>query len=298
VRVVNHIRQVRRMDPKLARARALVVIENNHSDWVTDNFYRALEPLIRDTGDMADIIHDDRVVGVALLDLDHALKEYHRAGGSGTSSGQAARARGEAQSARQQMARAGLLPHAAPGDQYGVQKRGARTTATMKPLMCDLLRSLLHEGRLVVHAQFVAIVSPTPETLETFLDRIATTTAAHDAGLLLARGGDGTAPASVQDMVTRVTPGSELERRFFQDYRERMLAMLAAQFRGFREWHDIVTRRDGRVDESIDLTGKRRDGAHAKKDDLVMAASLLVYSIALVYTLPTLARHREELGME
>lgn len=280
LRILHHIDQVRHTERRLETAQAMVLIENNHSDWLTDNFYRLLEHAVDSASGPG------RRGTIAVLDLEQALHEA----AATTGQTRARRARGEAGSVRERIARLAVLPNVAPGDRHGIIRRGARTTPEMKPLMCDLLRRMLHEGRVVVHEEFVALVSPTPERFERFLDRLIATTDAQAVGALLTRSG----VAAGQAMAT----GSELERRFFHGQREEMLQTLAAQFRGFREHHDVVTRRDGRIDESIELTGKRREGPHRKKDDLVMAMALLVYSAACVATLPTLAREKQLLRMD
>ena len=307
VRVLRHIREVRRMDEALASARALVVIENNYTDWITDRFSAAMDDYERNTSPTASGIgtataiavgsslNDDRVTGVQLLDLDIALREI--------ASGSASRSRSEAELARKRMQRAILMPDVAPADMHGVQKRGARTTPTMKPLMCDLLRRLLHDGRIVLHRHMVALVSPTVETLEAFLDRTAGHAGAAEISAVLARAGVSTA-GTTEEMLRRLataprgSAGADVMASMAQAHRDAVIEMLMNQFRGFREHHDLEVRRDGRVDETIYLTGKRRQGPHEKKDDLVSSPALLVYSILCVAELAPLAHIRRSLRME
>jgi hypothetical protein len=267
---------VRDIDPKLRHAKPFVVIENNYDDYMTTTFKRTLRQ------------HGAEGEEVDLLDLEIALQTSVRGGGGGGGTP------GPAAAQRRWLAATGTVPLIMPADQFGTQRLGGRMTAKSKPIMCDLIKKTLHERRLYVHSRFFATAAPETGQLDEMVARLEMTMEEADVRQLLGlsegivvHGGDPLARPSIA-----------LSERYHEEERAAMLELLGHQYRGFRRYEYVKPAVDGRPAQvSVELTGKKRDGPHKKRDDCVTASAWASFAATCLFTLPYFDGNRVGLVM-
>jgi hypothetical protein len=265
--MVRHIKAVREMDPYLKHAVALIVYENNHADSETHSFetFFAREDI------------KAQIRPFETLNTEKALKTL----GKPSQIGRRVRETDDP-----------LVSAltAAPADQEGRVRPGARTTKKNKPIACDLLKRCTDARKLFFHARLLAVLSPENEELEEFAEVLAGEDETELRRLLgLDQGGS--AGGAMPTLRDRLGPTYESRTR------QRMLKTFEHQLRNFRA---IVHERVdpyGETKRHIEYSGKKFDGPHFKKDDLVSSTIQLVYTMSLVCILDAFRGVRVLIGM-
>ena len=252
------------MDPYLRDAIALIVYENNHSDDETRFF---------DTFFKQDSIRRE-IEPYECLNTEQALKRTKQ----GTHQ---ARERDDPDIA---------ALTAEPGDEEGRVRPGARTTARNKKIQCDLMKRVLDSRRVFFHSKLIAVLDPETEALEEFAEVMASE---DDSALRRILGLDTITPNASYKAPNMARLGPVYEDRT----RQRMLKKYEHQLRHFRRI--VHSRVDvyGNVQERVEYSGKKFDGPHGKKDDIVSSGNQLIYTMSLVAVLDYFSGTRAHIRM-
>lgn len=133
--VAHLVQAVRAMDPQLATARALFVLENQHSHYTTREVYDRLRPALAER----------RIGNFEVLDIEQALHEVAHP----TTTNPAA------QHARQQFA--DIAPRIPLADADGIERIGSPTIAKTKRVMLDLWKKAISQRRVFVHERMIGM---------------------------------------------------------------------------------------------------------------------------------------------